>query len=123
VNTDEYEFVLNRFPNTEQLQKWKHLCEKYHEFEIKYADFDTARVKAHDKLFVQTFPLLHKQEEIKTIVKENRRTHNVSQSVQIIPLTELLAENPFLVTMLPQSNADVQQFVEQLLSSIAFEEI
>ncbi len=122
VNMDEYEFVINRFPNTEQLQKWKHLCEKYHEFEIKYADFDTARAKAHDKLFVQTYPLLHQQEEIKIIVRENRPVlHTLQPTVQIIPFTEILAENPFLLTMMPQSNADMHQFVQQLFSSLQFE--
>jgi hypothetical protein len=64
VNIEAYEFVIKKFPLTEQIQKWKHLSEKYYELEIKYADFDTARAKAHDKLFVQTFPLLHQQEEI-----------------------------------------------------------
>jgi hypothetical protein len=114
VNTDEYEFVLNRFPKTEQLQKWKHLCEKYYEFEIKYADFDTAREKAHDKVFTQTLPLLHQQEEIKKIVRENRR----QPTVRVIPFTDLLVENPFLLNMMPQSNTNVQEFMQQLLSSL-----
>jgi hypothetical protein len=119
VNIDEYEYVLNHFPNTEQLHKWKHFCEKYHEFEIKYADFDTARVKAHDKIFVQTFPLLHQQKEINKIVREHQQPH----AVQIIHFTDILDQNPFLLDMIPQSNEHVQEFMSQLISSFSFEQI
>lgn len=104
MNINEYAFVLNHFPQSEQLHKWKHFCEKYHEIEIKYANFDTARIKAQDKIFVQAFPLLHKRHEIKQIVREHQPE-----------------QNPFLLDILPTPNTNIEQFMEELISSLQFQ--
>lgn len=102
VNIQAYEYVLKRFPNTDQLQKWKQLCLKYHEFEIKYADFDNARIKAHDKLLIQTYSLLHQQDEITELyIQHNRRPVVQLTSVTEVMLYDLIQANPLLLEAHP----------------------
>jgi hypothetical protein len=104
LNIQAYDFVLKRFPNTDQLQKWKQLCLKYHELEIKYANFDNARVKAHDKLFIQTHSLLHQQDEIIELYLQ----YTPRPVVQVTSVTEimydLIQENPLLLEAHPLAN-------------------
>lgn len=98
VNIEAYEWALKHLPNTEQLHKWKHLCLKYHEFEVKYAIDDEARKKAQDKVFVQTFPLLHQQTEILQLFEEHnaRPTIEVTNIAEVL-LYDLLEGNPHLL--------------------------
>ncbi len=108
VNSDAYEFVIKRFSQTEQLQKWKQLCLKYHEFEIKYADFDTQRQKAQDKLFVQTYPLLHQQDEILQLFERHTPRPRVDvTNITEVMLFDLLQSNPLLLQSQPLAGLQI----------------
>ncbi len=106
ANVEAYHFVLRQYPNTDQLQKWKQLCLKYQEFEVKYADFDNARLKAQDKLFAQAQPLLQKQDEILRLYEQS---HPIRPRIQVTHVThvteqmilDILEANPLLLTTQP----------------------
>jgi hypothetical protein len=105
LNIDAYEFALKKFPDTPQLHRWKYLCQKYHEFELKYSNFDTARTKAQDKLFVQTFPLLHQQDEIVTLWR--RQIQN-----------RFLEVNPLLLDIEESSSITVNFFMNEFIAAL-----
>jgi hypothetical protein len=99
VNIDAYENAIKRFPHLDQLHKWKHFALKYYELEIKYADFDTARAKAHDKLFIQTIPLLQQQKEITDLYQPRPRVQ--------VTFAQIIDANPFLHDLIHENNLSV----------------
>ncbi len=68
---DIYEYVVRNCPSNELVQRWRALCLRYHELELRYDSFPNHKEAQQNKLWTQTFSLLHRQQELLPLVPTN----------------------------------------------------
>jgi hypothetical protein len=61
---DVWDYVVRHFPNHEIIIRWRALCLKYYELELRYDSFPQQKEVQQNKIWSLTFPLLHKQQEL-----------------------------------------------------------
>jgi hypothetical protein len=93
---DIWEYMVNHKSDHEIIQRWKALCLKYYELDLRYESHPQQKEVQQNKIWTLTFPLLHKQQELLTLIPtdvlEQAEEHLVEaiHALQSITMTAII---------------------------------